>query len=593
MNSPFSPRLSASELARALLPTTRNLKIEHLEQEGQVILLALRLTGPTARCPDCDTAAKRVHSHYTRKIADLPWGSYLVRLHLRVRKFFCLFPLCARRIFAERLLSLVAPHARRTVRQGEILRLVGLAVGARAGNRLAKRLQMLVSPSTMLRLLHQTPLTVHSTPRVLGVDDFARRKGRTYGTILVDLEKRCPIDILPNRNAETLADWLRQHPGIEIITRDRSTEYTRGITEGAPGAIQVADRFHILCNLRDAMERVLDSNRGKLAGISLPLQPDQLNHLSDSRQNDSLYSLHQPEQGSCSELIAQQVRCQRRQHNYEEVRRLFEEGVNIKDIAKQLGICRMTVYRYLRLDVEPTYLQRRPMSSMIDPYIPYLAERWTGGWRNSGQLGRELREMGYPGSRRMVIVWAAQQRKRDGIPSPYGPKKYRVNGVNTEQTGQTMAQPLGKVIPSGQQRPGQQGSKPRPAPSSRRLAWFLIRDPQSLSMPEQAVLVQIREAAKQVGMAYHLMHEFHKIVKGRLPEKLDCWLKAAMESEVLAMQNFAAGIEKDKEAIVAAVNLEWSNGPVEGQVNRLKLRKRQLYGRAGFALLRQYVLNTP
>lgn len=179
MNSPLSPKLSPSQLARALLPKVPDLKIERIEQEDGVLLLAFRLTGPTARCPNCDRAANRVHSHYTRRIADLPWGSYVVRLHLRVRKFFCRFPLCARRIFAERLPTLVAPHARPTVRQREIARLVGLAVGARAGSRLAKRLQMVMSPSTMLRLLHQTPLIIHSTPRVLGVDDFARRKGRT------------------------------------------------------------------------------------------------------------------------------------------------------------------------------------------------------------------------------------------------------------------------------------------------------------------------------------------------------------------------------------------------------------------------------
>jgi len=185
---PILPTLSPSQLARALLPKIPDLKVEQIEQEGDVILLALRLTGPTARCPDCDRAAKRVHSHYTRKIADLPWGSYLVRLHLRVRKFFCLFPLCARRIFAERLPSLVAPHApraRRTVRQGKVIRLVGLSVRARAGSRLAERLQLLVSPSTMLRLVHQTLQAAHSTPRVLGIDNFARRKGRTYGVDVV------------------------------------------------------------------------------------------------------------------------------------------------------------------------------------------------------------------------------------------------------------------------------------------------------------------------------------------------------------------------------------------------------------------------
>jgi transposase len=585
MNSPFSPKLSPAQLARALLPKTPNLKIEYLEQEGDVILLALRLTGATARCPNCDRSTKRVHSHYTRKIADLPWGSYLVRLHLRLRKFFCRFPLCARRIFAERLPSLVAPHARRTVRQSEIVRLVGLAVGARAGSRLAERLQMLVSPSTMLRLLHQTPQTVYASPRVLGIDDFARRKGRTYGTILVDLEKRCPIDILPNRSAETLADWLRQHPGIEIITRDRSTEYTRGITEGAPHAIQVADRFHILCNLRDALERVLDHNRAKLSGISLPREADKLGEPGEpgelGAQSHQTKQLHQPAQRSFSELLAQQERRLRRQHTYDQVHKLYSEGVDIRAIGKQLGICRMTVYRYLRLDVDPTHLQRRPMRSMLDPYIPYLAHRWAQGCQNGGQLWHELREMDYPGSRRMVIVWAAQQRKKEGILSPYTPNKYRTTEPQkpVKSVEQASFSPRSESILS--------------APSSRRLAWFLVRNPESLSMVEQAVLAQIRDASREAATAYKLVHDFHKIVKGRLGEQLDSWLKAATESGILAMENFAAGIEKDKAAITAAITHEWSNGQVEGQVNRLKLRKRQLYGRAKFDLLRQYVLNAP
>jgi transposase len=236
------------------------------------------------------------------------------------------------------------------------------------------------------------------------------------------LEKRCPIEILPNRSAEALADWLRQHPGIEIITRDRSTEYTRGITEGAPHAIQVADRFHILCNLRDALERVLDHNRDKLGGISLPREPGEPDELGAHPHQTN--QLHHPAQRSVSELLAQQERRLRRQHTYEQVHKLHSEGVDIRAIGKQLGICRMTVYRYLRLDIDPTQLQRRAMPSIIDLYIPYLAERWNSGCHNGGQLWHELRALGYPGSRRMVLVWAAQQRKKQGIVSPYTPNEY-------------------------------------------------------------------------------------------------------------------------------------------------------------------------
>lgn len=571
--------MSTHKLATALVPKIAGLKLEQIKIEHQFISMFMVMLSPTARCPLCAKLASRIHSRYTRTIADLPWGTFIVRLRLRLRKFFCRVSNCPRHIFAEHVSELVAPHARRTVRQGEIVRMVGLAVGARAGSRLAKRLQLTVSPSTMLRLLRQIPQQVYPTPRVLGVDDFARRKGSTYGTILVDLEKHRPIELLPTRSAEALTTWLRAHPGIEIITRDRSTEYTKGISEGAPTAIQVADRFHILCNLRDALERVLDHNRVRLAGIMLPRETGNQGVHGDLGANPHQKNqLHQPAQRSYSELLAQQSRRQRRQQTYDQVRKLYAEGATIHAISKQLGICRMTVYRYLRLDVEPTQLQRRPMRSILDPYVPYLAERWNAGCHNGGQLWHELRERGYPGSRRMVIVWAAQQRKRDGIQSPYTPSKYRDTAQHS------------KILQEGANSP----TKPvQPAASSRRLAWFLVRDQESLTMVEQAVLAQIRGACQDASTAYQLVHDFHKIVKGRLGEKLDSWLRAASESGILAMQNFAAGIMRDKAAILAAITLDWSNGQVEVQVNRLKLRKRQLYGRANFDLLRQYVLNAP
>ncbi len=296
--------------------------------------------------------------------------------------------------------------------------------------------------------------------------------------------------------------------------------------------------------------------------------------------------LHHPAQRSSSELLAQQERRQRRQQTYEHVHKLYAQGVGIRAIGRQLGICRMTVYRYLRLDVEPTQLQRRPMHSIIDPYVPYLAERWNTPCHNGGQLWHELREIGYPGSRRMVIVWAAQQRKKEGILSPYTPNKYRDRTQSSKVVQESSDSQLTK--------PAVQPVLPvQPAASSRRLAWFLVREQKSLTMVEQAILAQIREACQAASTAYQLVHDFHKIVKGRLGEELDSWLNAAMESGILAMQNFAAGIVRDKAAVSAAITLDWSNGQVEGQVNRLKLRKRQLYGRANFDLLRQYVLNSP
>ena len=512
-------------------------------------------------------------------------------------RFFCANPDCRRRIFTERLPDLVLPYARRTLRQGEILRVIGLALGGRAGSRLLRRLQLQASPNTILDLMRRAPEQIYPVPRVLGVDDFALRKGRTYGTILVDLEKRQPVDLLPGRSADLLTKWLKDHPGSEVITRDRSQEYARGITEGAPAALQLADRFHLLCNLREALERVLDSNRSKLSGINLPREGKEGSKereipipeaVQSTQPVQPLRLVHEPKQISSTEAAVRLQSHQRRRQRYQQARELHAQGVDIKAIAKQLKLSRMTIYRYLRLDTDPVPIQRRPRPSMIDPYVPYLYQRWEGGCQNGGQLWRELHEMGYPGSHRTVIMWAAQQRKKDGTLSPYTPNKYRSKGGQQSQQSQQSSTATNDTSASQSEI-----SAIKPAPSSRRLAWFLVRDPESLSMEERAVLAQLREASAQADHAYHLVHDFRRIVNGRLSNQLDCWLKAAKESRVPAMHNFALGIEKDKAAVVAALTHEWSNGQVEGQVNRLKLRKRQLYGRASFDLLRHYVLDAP
>jgi transposase len=584
----------------ALVPKLDGLMLEQIsiDKGRNLICLSLKAVAPKGECPLCRRRTTRIHSRYMRTLADLPWSCFTVRVSLGVRRFFCANQDCRRRIFTERLPDLVLPYARRTLRQGEILRVIGLALGGRAGSRLLRRLQLHASPHTILDLIRRAPGQVYPVPRVLGVDDFALRKGRTYGTILVDLEKRQPVDLLPGRSADLLTKWLKDHPGSEVITRDRSQEYARGITEGAPAALQIADRFHLLCNLRDALERVLDSNRSKLSGINLPREgsggregkregviplPDAIQSKQPVQPGQPPGLVHEPKQITSTEAAVRLQSHQRRRQRYQQARELHAQGVDIKAIAKQLKLSRMTIYRYLRLDTDPVPIQRHLRPSMIDPYVPYLYQRWGGGCQNGGQLWRELRDMGYPGSFRTVIQWAAQQRKKEGILSPYTPNKYRTNvGRQNQQNNAVTNRASQSEVP-----------EIKPAPSSRRLAWFLVRDPESLSMEERAVLAQLKQASAAAGHAYHLVHDFHRIVKGRLGNHLDCWLKAAKESGVPAMENFALGIEKDKAAVAAALTHEWSNGQVEGQVNRLKLRKRQLYGRASFDLLRHYVLDAP
>jgi transposase len=199
-----------------------------------------------AACPLCECPSERIHGRYGRTVADVPCGGRKVTLALTVRKFVCGTSECPRTIFTERLPSLVQTYARMTNRLSEALQTLGFATCGEVGERLAPKLGMGVSGPTLLRRMRTVYIPPPSSVRVLGIDDWSWKKGVTYGTILVDLERLRPIELLPDRATETVEVWLRAHPEVNIVSRDRGGNYAAATKKGAPQAQQIADRFHLL-----------------------------------------------------------------------------------------------------------------------------------------------------------------------------------------------------------------------------------------------------------------------------------------------------------------------------------------------------------
>ena len=537
-------------------------EIDSVRVGDRKMILEAHTVKEAANCPECTQSSQRVHSYYTRKPRDLPIAELVVRLHLRVRRFRCLNPACTKRTFAERLPELLVPHAQRTNRLTIALYHVGQALGGAAGARLLNHLLMPASDDTLLRILREQSQEKQQSPRVLGIDDWAMRKGRNYGTILVDLERHQVIDLLPDRTSGTLENWLRAHPGVEVIARDRSREYARGVAKGAPEALQVADRWHLLLNLRQMLERLLSRLYPRLK---------QLPALDEAKSEVSLANRRGRFPRTSAEQQASQASRTRRMALYEEIQGRRLAGQNIKQIANQLGHHRATVRLYYYAESFPERSQRQPMSSMLDPFLPYLEHRNAEGCENASELWREIQTLGYPGSRRQVSQWMQLQRSR---PAPSTPKKYLKEQQSTSRQTFTMVQEV---------------KNNERLPSVKKLAWLLIRDRKVLTEKEMMALVRICQDPA-IERVYSLAQDFVEMIRQGVAAMLDPWLNTCQQSGVTNLQTFAEGIRQDYDAIRAALETSWSNGQTEGQVNRLKMLKRQMYGRAGLDLLRIRVL---
>ena len=376
-----------------LFPDLPDFCVEQIERTEKGITITARATSSNACCPDCQRASSRVHSYYTRRPMDLPSSGRPISLRLHVRHFRCPNHTCPRKTFAEPLPDLLLPYAQRTSRLRESLRTLGEEGGGESGARMSKQQAMACSSSTILRLLRHGPLPTPLPVKVLGVDEWAWHKGQSYGTILVDLERHSPIDLLQDASADSFADWLKEHPSVELISRDRGTTFADGANRGAPQAIQIADRWHIIHNLGEALEKVLARHHADLKRVFTPEEEQPVIAALEQQAHVRALARSQTAQ-------QRQARQERRLATFMRVQELSAQGWSGASIARMLGIHKKTAVKYAQAEHFPE--ERSDRGRKLAPYLPFLQTQWAAGEHNIASLYQAIRVQGYPGSETAV-----------------------------------------------------------------------------------------------------------------------------------------------------------------------------------------------
>ena len=408
-------------------------------------------------------------------------------------------------------------------------------VGGEPGARLLRRLAITTSPDRLLRAAHALDVPSTSPPAALGVDDFAFCRGRSYGTVIVDLATGRAVDLLPDRQADTVASWLQSHANVEVVARDRSREYASGITKGAPQAKQVLDRWHVLKNLREAVEHELAGKQPDIAKLFAPGQEDLAPVCRYGKERE-----------------AQEVSLARRRAQHQQVHALHKQGVHPEDIGVLTELSLSTVYRLLRREHPPELTRLPKQPSALDPFEPYLRQRWAEGCSSAAQLFREVRERGYRGSAGRVRAWAQERRHL-----PLGVGASLRGGVRT---------------------------------SPKALSWGLFRETAELKKAERQVVQKLVTAFPEFARLRDLTASFKKALLEGDVDGLRVWRTEIGESGLPHLTKFAHRLGHDWAELEAACETPWSNGPTEGVVNRIKVVKRQMFGRGSFELLRKRVL---
>ncbi len=533
-----------------LFPLPEGLEMTSVSESDGTVLVRVTSLRTSARCPLCSTPSTSVHSYDRRHPMDLPCVGRPIRLGLTVKKFFCRVTSCARKIFTERLPELIEPSSRLTTRLREAVQAMGFATCGKGGERLSWRLGIHVTDTTLLRSLFLVPLPETGNVKVIGIDDWAWRKGQSYGTILVNLETHTIIDLLPERTVESVHAWLQAHSDIEIVSRDRGATSIDGARKGAPLAIQVCDRWHLMKNLGDAVEASCIRRRVRI--------PDDPSHPEAARTDLPAQKAQIPVPAPSHRTELAQERLRKRQEICQQAKDLHAQGWSIHAIASHLDRERSTIRKYLKVEGAWQPTPRQPRRSKLDPYREYLLSRWEQGCRNGQRLLREIREQGYDGSETLLRALVTHLRKQ----------------LPVKTTCKRQASTTIRSIPK----------------TPREIRWLLTKHREDLDQEERAALDRLLHSSEEVSTLRTLLHTFLNMLRQRKAEQLRSWMQEATRSGIPELKSFVAGVERDYDAVKQALRLPWSQGITEGNVNKLKTLKRVMYGRAGFALLRQRLL---
>lgn len=496
---------------------------------GKSVRITAICTAPTAPCSGCGTVSSRVHSRYGRRLADTAVSGQETAIDLEVRRFFCDNADCAKRTFVGQVEDLTFRYGRRTVTLQRVLQQVALALGGQAGERLVERLKIPVSGPTLLRLIRSMDIPEVPELSVLGVDEFAFRRGRRFGAILIDMDTHRPVDVLPDHTADTFANWLRQHPHIGTVCRDRGGAFAEGAERGQPGIPQVADRWHLLHNLATGLEKAVTRHRSCLKAP----QPEPEPPVAPARAPG--------EESPYERKIRERHR---------DVQVLFQRDLTIDAISAELGLDRKTVRKYAKAATAQELMRGRPgRSSALTPHKPYLARRWAEGCDNAQILRAEIAALGYQGCRKSV------RRFLNALAQHNGPRPV-----------------------------------PPPPPAVADIVRWIIGRPENQSDQARQELKDVCGRCPEITKACRLARGFAVILRRRDGHRLGDWLTQADESQVKEIRTFANGLRRDLAAVTAGLTLPLNSGAVEGNVTRIKLLKRQHSGRAGFDLLRRRIL---